>query len=151
MHPLCGNCRTYFSNRVQACDYGPSPPKSRNAPVGPPLPKSSQSVPVTRTNRSLSPQRRIFHIHALLPQTVGLTTLDPFNTQLKSRLPSADQLLHHCTQYLSFIHTGLFPVLAVLLMMRTRSFCSHQQMPPRRSQAREKPLRSGLVAISPDR
>jgi hypothetical protein len=79
-----------FSNRIETYDFGPLSP-----------------IPVTRPTcyALLSPQHHILHTDAPLSQTVGLTTLDPFDTQLKSKLPGADRLLHHCMQLTSFVCT----------------------------------------------
>ena len=50
-----------------------------------------------RLRLSVNCINRVFRTNAALPHTVGLTMLDPFDTQRQSKLPKADQLLRHCT------------------------------------------------------
>ncbi|CZR66972.1 uncharacterized protein PAC_16871 [Phialocephala subalpina] len=113
--PVCGNCNTYYSSRIQQCDYdhsthGPARDRQssgrsttlRSARSGREVPAKHVIVTCVNPNMNMTLPRR----RPLLPSTVGGVALDPFNTIAKSDLPSADQLLHH---YLSGIINKCLP------------------------------------------
>jgi hypothetical protein len=99
--PVCGNCKTYYSSRIQKCDYDhpsgpivnrPALPPVRNTRNGDASGGKERHVTFVNPNMSMTLPRK----RPLLPSTVGGVVLDPFNTSARSDLPSADQLLHHC-------------------------------------------------------
>lgn len=152
---MCGNCKIYFSNRVEICDYDPPLylAGSKKAPIGSSVQDSAHSTPLTRKIHSTSNplQRRILYPHAHLPQTVGLSTLDPFNTQLKSRLPSSNQLLHHCMHPSSFLTHFTHKFEFIFTNWIVRPLHDHREMSPAGLHARDQPTSSRLVALSSDR
>jgi hypothetical protein len=96
-HPVCGNCKVYYGNRIESCEYdfGALKHKKSKAPSTEASSSRDSSIP---DNHMLSlylnepfPQGR-----TLFPKTVGILTLDPFGTQPKSKLPKADQQLDFC-------------------------------------------------------
>ena len=98
IHPVCGNCKTYYSNSIESCEYNLSClPQNRKIKLTSESSgsRSSHSSPViaVKTSRPVT----FTHHRPVLPKTVGMLTLDPFETQPKSIFPHNDLLFHHCT------------------------------------------------------
>jgi hypothetical protein len=88
---VCSNCKVYFSGKAEKCEYN----YARSAKFRQLLEKE---VPIV--SRSLQPRRlKGFPVEKncprLLPKYVGVSAIDPF-APIKSSLPRADDLLHHC-------------------------------------------------------
>lgn len=96
-----GNCDRYYSYKVKPCDYDHS--TSGQGPGRKLLSTSStdsnskdrlsnEHVTDPSLNSNVTPAYR----RQLLPRTLNAVVLDPFNSMVKSELPKADQIMHHC-------------------------------------------------------
>ena len=94
---MCQNCKVYFYDQLDECDYEPEAPTSS--------PKAVPKVPTKRQPLATGPwatpkdRRRIDSKHPLL-SILGASSLDPFGTRPIDRYPNfptnSDQLLYHC-------------------------------------------------------
>ncbi|KIM94770.1 hypothetical protein OIDMADRAFT_60544 [Oidiodendron maius Zn] len=92
LRPVCGNCKTYYSNRIKKCDFS----------------VSLVAAPITSATHCALPlsQQHILRCNEAISHIEGLKALYPFDARLESKLPNADHLLHH---YLSALIVKWLP------------------------------------------
>jgi hypothetical protein len=96
-HPVYGNCKLYYSNRIESCEYDCGAPQRKKS--------KAPSTKASSSRDSSAPEDHVLSLYlqepfpqgrTLFPKTIGTLTLDPFGAQPKSKLPKADQLLYFC-------------------------------------------------------
>jgi hypothetical protein len=128
----------YYSKRVQKCEYALTP-------------AGQKPDAVTSLGRKHVTNRPLRKGPPLLLKAVGALTLDPFETQVKSKLPNSEELLHHCM--FSTYPTLPAPVGAYTLLTSPvyRLWMDHWRCPPARPLTKEQSLDTRVVSTCAER
>ncbi|KAH6673542.1 hypothetical protein B0J14DRAFT_50692 [Halenospora varia] len=100
--PACRNCKVYFCDTVGKCEYPVqlvSPITARDCGLKRTLLPKSKALLQEQGGGNHNENTTVVTSsldHSSIPLSVGSSSLDPFDTNVKSKLPSSQQLLHFC-------------------------------------------------------